>query len=58
MSIEDRESMEDREKEWYKDIGLGDTWTFSLDFDEVEINKAELLRIVDPIWCELLERKW
>ena len=50
--------MEDGKKEWYKDIGLGDTWTFSFDFDEVEINKAELLRIVDPIWCELLERKW
>ena len=45
-------------KEQIKDIGLGDTWIFSLDFDEVEINKAELLRIVDPIWCELLERKW
>lgn len=41
---------------WAKDIGIGDTWTFSL--DDVEINKAELLKLVDPIWWELLERKW
>lgn len=48
--------MEDREKERIKDIGLGDTWTFSP--DGVEINKAEFFKLVDPIWYELLERKW
>lgn len=49
-------SMENKEKEWIKNIGWGDTWTFSL--DGVEINKAELFKLIDPIWWELLERKW
>ena len=41
---------------WAKDIKIGDTWTFRL--DDVEINRAELFKLIDPIWWELLERKW
>ena len=41
---------------WAKDIGIGDTWKFSL--DDVEINRVELFKLVDPIWYEIISRKW
>ena len=41
---------------WAKDIKIGDTWKFSL--DDVEINPAEFLKLVDPIWYEIISRKW
>ena len=58
--------MEDKEKEWYKDIGWGDTEPF-IEFgntkknfllDGIEIECAELLRYIDSVWDEIISRKW
>ena len=51
---------------WAKDIGIGDTkphielgntkMNFLLDGNKIEC--AELLRYINPIWDEIISRKW